>query len=155
MELPMLKQFEAYQQLWSGAYQQIFYHVTGNRDPLEVDIDFPPIITRDPNNYADSLTKFNQMVPGLAESRSVLMQILMTLGVNNVEEEVEEILHRAEEKRAEILQQAQQATLNSQTKPYPSATGKNQAAEAEEDRGGIADAVENVLLSLADLKDCL
>lgn len=152
MELPMLKMFESYQQLWAGAYQEIFQHISGKEEGLEVDIDFPPMLSRDINNYADGVTKFNQAVPGLADSRSVLMQILMTLGINNADEEVDAIIQRAEQIRAEQREQDEIQAKNQ--RPVPNGTKQKSSSEADTEEG-LEGAVDDVLLALSELRDCL
>lgn len=173
MELPMLKQFEAYQQLWAGTYKEMFRHIVGNTDDtLSVDIDFPPIVTRDSNAFADSVAKFEGVIPGLVESRSVLMQVLMSLGVNNVEEEVENILKRSEEKKAAATKQAEDAAKKAAEALKSQRDGQQQDDKSEDDpeqeppntsgdkpdaepSEGIDGAVDGVLLALAELREQL
>jgi hypothetical protein len=47
MELPMLKNFGGYQELWKGGYRDLFSMVLGediDEEPAEIDIELPPIL---------------------------------------------------------------------------------------------------------------
>lgn len=87
VELPMLKMFSSYQQVWAGAYRDINEVVLEyNKVPPDawyVDMDFPPIAPEDALAAADALSKVIAAFPQLATSDDVLQQALMTLGIND------------------------------------------------------------------------
>lgn len=101
VELPMMKQFGANQQIWSGVWQDIHNIVlTHNgiaKDKLFVDLDFPEIA---PQDAAAALVAIQSLVaafPQAADIPDVLKQALINIGLNNVNE----ILDALEAKLAE------------------------------------------------------
>jgi hypothetical protein len=99
VELPLLKQFQSYQQLWSDAYTDIlnivFGHSDINPDKRFVDIDFPEIA---PSDAQAALTAISQLVmafPDLADSPDVKRQALINIGLNNVDEVLANLVKEA------------------------------------------------------------
>jgi hypothetical protein len=103
MELPMLKMFAAYQEMWRDIWRDLFSIVL-DEDPDEegaiIDIDFPPILADDLQKLGAFLTSASTMFPELKVPQ-VLQMMLTSLGINNIEEVMEQI----EAKREEIDQQ--------------------------------------------------
>jgi hypothetical protein len=89
MELPMLKQFGAYQQFWTGVYEDLDTIVldqakfTGDRF---VDRDWPPIIEADIGVLATAFAAFAQAMPGLMEQPELVQRVLTALLINNPQE---------------------------------------------------------------------
>ena len=100
VELPMLKMFSSYQQVWAGAYQDINEVVLEYNgvppDAWYVDMDFPPIAPEDALAAADALSKVVTVFPQLATSDDVLQQALMALGINDTAQVIEDMNKAAE-----------------------------------------------------------
>lgn len=100
MELPMLKQFESYQQLWTSVYADFcqialaLKRKASREKPAFVDIDWPPIVQRDLPQVAEATSQLFTALPGLQQPE-VLQIILLALGVNNVDEVVKRVLAAA------------------------------------------------------------
>jgi hypothetical protein len=100
MELPMLKMFESYQQLWIDCYRDLFSIVLDediDEEPAVIDIDLPPILAADLQKLGEFLSQIAAIFPEL-KVREVLQMCLISLGVNNVAE----VMKAIEAKRAEI-----------------------------------------------------
>ena len=93
MELPMLKMFEAYQQLWKDAWRDMFSIVL-EEDPDEeaadIVITLPDIIDQDLQPQAMFMSNLFQNFPE-AKIPSIMRRYLSILGVENLEEVMEEI----------------------------------------------------------------
>jgi hypothetical protein len=103
MELPMLKMFESYQQLWIDCYRDLFSIVLDediDEEPAVIDIDLPPILAADLQKLGEFLSQIAAIFPEL-KVREVLQMCLISLGVNNVAE----VMKAIEAKRAEIAAQ--------------------------------------------------
>ena len=89
MERPMRVQFEAYQQLWSDVYDNIFNYVLKKNDiPKDkwfVDIDFPPVAEKDANEKVKAIVEVIKAIPEL-DGDPLRKLLLTTLGVNNPDE---------------------------------------------------------------------
>jgi len=123
VELPMLKQFGSYQQIWADVYLDIFNIVldhAGISEDRFIDFDMPPIA---PEDAVAALTAISQLVmafPDMADSRDVLTQALMAIGINNVDEvltELEQIKAENEKKKAETLAKMPPEMQNQAGKP--------------------------------------
>lgn len=113
MELPMIKKFSIYQALWQSIYRDILDYqifrkievgllsgkteydektrrmiVTPEGDSF-IDIDFPPIIDKDPKVLAEALDigKRNNLI----SDESAARLFLMAVKINNVDEEIKDI----------------------------------------------------------------
>jgi len=100
MELPMLKQFQAYQQMWQDSYRDIFSIALDEQpddEPAQVAIDLPPILS-------DDLQKLGQFVAQVAPlfPEMKLPQVLRLLLTSMNVSDISEVMDAAEEKRAEI-----------------------------------------------------
>ena len=87
VELPMMKMFQSYQQVWNDTYQDIdeivLEHNGVSPDKWYVDRDFPAIAPEDVAQMAQSLSLILQIMPHLGDSPDVQQVALMTLGINN------------------------------------------------------------------------
>lgn len=114
MELPMLKMFGGYQKLWMDAYRDIFCIVLGDDDEDsteagtndnadgdgdsdDIDLDLPPILADDLQKLAAFITAASATFPELKVDE-ILQMLLISLGVNNIDQVMESI----KEKRVEI-----------------------------------------------------
>jgi hypothetical protein len=116
MELPMLKMFESYQQLWADAYRDIFSIILEedvDEQPEVIDIDLPPILAEDLQKLATFLTSATSIFPEL-KVREVLIMLLNSMGINNIEE----VLKAVDAKRKEIDTNVK-AGLNADGSPKP------------------------------------
>ena len=113
MELPMIKKFTAYQKLWETIYSDIILFVihqkielglfpgtfeynekTGRNDyqtdvDLTLDIDFPPIIEKDPKPLAEALQI--AVDNNLMSNETAARIFLLAMGQNNIDDEVKKI----------------------------------------------------------------
>lgn len=108
MELPMLKMFYSYQQMWIDAYRDLFA-IALNEDPSEeevIDIILPPILIDDLRKIG-MFVKFTADVFPEIRVPEVLRAMLTSLNIGNVDEVMESV----ENKRGELalLDQADKA----------------------------------------------
>lgn len=108
MELPMLKQFGAYQTSWTETWRDIFTIVLDEdindfEARAEIDIDLPPIIMEDLTKMAQFITAVAAVFPEI-KIPEILQKILAAFGVNNIDE----VMKSIEEKRVEVEAQKQQ-----------------------------------------------
>jgi len=87
VELPMMKMFQSYQQVWNDIYQTIdeviLAHNNVPPDKWYVDRDFPKIAPEDVAQAAQAMTQILNVMPDLATSDDVKQMALMTLGIND------------------------------------------------------------------------
>lgn len=87
VELPMMKMFQSYQQIWGDAYKDIDEIVLEHNhvapDKWYIDRDFPAIAPADIAQAAKSLFDILTVMPEFAYSRDVQQVALLTLGINN------------------------------------------------------------------------
>jgi len=85
VELPMMKMFQSYQAVWNDAYQDIdeviLEHAGVAPDKWYIDRDFPKIAPEDVGLAATALVQILQVMPDLADSEDVKQIALMTVGV--------------------------------------------------------------------------
>ncbi|MCK4649537.1 hypothetical protein KAT51_08440, partial [bacterium] len=95
VEVPVAKMIQSYQQVWNDAYQDIDEIVfTHNDIPLDkqyVDMDFPAIAPEDVAAAATAIVQILQVLPQLGDSDDVKQIALMTLGVNDPAEVLDEL----------------------------------------------------------------
>jgi hypothetical protein len=129
VELPMLKQFGSYQQIWADVWIDIFNivldHNRVSEDDRFIDVDMPEIA---PSDAVAAVTAIGQIItsfPDLAEVDEVIKQALMNIGLNNVNEIIEKMKKSMEENKqkkaenlakmpAEMQNQAGQPPVNNQ-----------------------------------------
>jgi hypothetical protein len=90
VELPMMKQFQSYQAIWSGAYKDIDNLILEKanipEDKRYVDMDFPAIAPEDQAQMALSIQAIVAAFPEFSSVQDVQQAALMSLGINNVNE---------------------------------------------------------------------
>ena len=95
VELPLMKMFQSYQQVWADTYKDInevvLGHKTVDKDKQYVDMDFPPIAPLDAIAIAQALSQIVMAFPQLADSDDVIQQALMAIGVNDIAEVMEKL----------------------------------------------------------------
>jgi hypothetical protein len=129
VELPMLKQFGSYQQVWADVYLDIFNIVLDYNDVSPddrfVDFDMPPIAPEDGALAMTAITQLVTAFPGMADSKDVMTQALMAIGVNNTDEVLENLGQIAKDNQAK----ADAIATNTPPTPpngQPEASGDNQ-----------------------------
>lgn len=95
VELPMMKQFQSLQKVWADTYQDIdevvFEHNKVPEDKRYVDRDFPPIAPEDTVAAAQAFTSIVTAFPEFAYSPDVQQVALMTLGIDDPAEVLEQL----------------------------------------------------------------
>ena len=99
VELPMMKMFQSFQKVWSDAYQDIdevvLEHNKVPPDNWYVDRDFPKIAPEDVAAAAQAIVSILTVMPNLADSPDVQQIAMMTLGVNDPAEALEQLAKEA------------------------------------------------------------
>ncbi len=99
VELPMMKMFTSYQKVWEDAYKDIneivLEHNNIPEDKWYVDMDFPPIAPEDVLQAATAIVQILNVFPEFASSPDVQQIAMMTLGVNDPSEALEQIAQEA------------------------------------------------------------
>lgn len=94
-ELPLMKMFQSYQAVWEDTYKDIndivLAHNKVPEDKWYVDIDLPAIAPADVAQAATALVQILQVMPELADADDVKQIALMTLGVNDPAEVIEQL----------------------------------------------------------------
>jgi len=96
VELPLIKQFQTYQQLWVGFYDTLFKIVLDDFD-ANIDIDFPPISPQDAKEVVEAVNKLVQTFPSFESSEDVKQLALNAIGINNVSDVLDQLSKQAEE----------------------------------------------------------
>ncbi len=88
VELPMLKQFQSYQQTWEDGYREMDEFVLQSAGIPEtkwyVDRDFPAIAPEDAAELAKSIALIVNSFPGFNELEEVQQAALMSMGIDDV-----------------------------------------------------------------------
>lgn len=106
VELPMMKMFQSYQAIWSDAFKdmdEIVLEHAGVDTDTHVDRDFPAITPEDVAAVSQALGQLTAAIPKLADIRDVIQVALLSLGINNTKEvldELEKQEQEAEQKKA-------------------------------------------------------
>jgi hypothetical protein len=99
VELPVQKMCESYQAIWQDAYRDIFDLVLDhNGIPLDkryVDLDFPKVSEETAASMAQALMQIGQTFPRLTDSRDVMQIALLSLGIPNTNEVLEQLEQEA------------------------------------------------------------
>jgi len=99
VELPVQKMCESYQAIWQGAYEDIFglvlTHNKVSEDKQYVDMDFPVVSEEMASAMAESITKLCGVFPEFTASQDIQQVALMTLGVKNVNEVLDQLSKEA------------------------------------------------------------
>lgn len=104
MELPMLKMFGAYQQMWKDAWRDLFSIILGenpDEEPAEITINMPAIIEDDLQKLAAFLTSLTSVFPE-AKTPGVLKMCLTSMGVDNIDILMEEMQDKRDEMDANV-----------------------------------------------------
>ena len=121
MELPMLKQFQAYQTLWSDFYRDIFDIILERakvpEDKRFTDRDYPPIVEAEAPKVIESITKLLAAIPEL-NTDEVKMLALTALKINNPDEILKKIENAGQDENAKS------AELIAQLKKFRKQAGK-------------------------------
>lgn len=131
MELPMLKMFESYQQLWIDAYRDIFSIILDedpDEEPAVIDIDLPPILADDLTGLSQAVTSITTVFPELKVDE-VMQMCLTSLGVNNVDEVMKAA--KAQRKKIDAQQQQQDTLMATMAQPKPGAPPLTKESYAE------------------------
>ena len=95
VELPVQKMCQSYQAIWAGAYddidQMVLEHNGIPEDKRYIDRDFPAITPEDAGEIAKGIAAIIPQFPRLADSRDVLQQALMAIGVQDVNAALEQL----------------------------------------------------------------
>jgi len=106
----MLKMFQSYQSMWRGAYEDInnvvFDYAKTAPDNRYVDMDFPPIAPDDVAAAAKAIVDIVSVFPNFADSPDVQQIALMTIGVNDPGQVLEELEKEVESNPSLELTQA-------------------------------------------------
>jgi len=99
VELPMMKMFQSYQKIWNDVYTDIneiiLEHNNVPEDKWYVDMDFPPIAPEDVTGAATALAQILTAMPDLAYADEVKQMALMTLGINDPAEVLDNLSKEA------------------------------------------------------------
>jgi hypothetical protein len=105
VELPVQKMIESYQAIWKGAFEDIYDLVLTQNgvsvDALYVDLDFPAVTEESAAVMSQSIAQMVQTFPKLADSNDVLQQALMTLGIKNTNEVIDQLDKTAKESKSD------------------------------------------------------
>jgi len=112
VELPMMKMFQSYQQVWNSAYQDIdeliLEHNGANAD-IHIDRDFPKIAPSDVVQIAQALVQILTVMPELGSAADVQQIALMALGVNDPADVLEELAKEPGETQEHAIAQLTKA----------------------------------------------
>ncbi len=101
VELPMLKMFTSYQQVWRDAYKDIISIVQDQAnvpvDKRYIDLDFPPIAPDDAAAIALAIKDITSVMPQLASNDDVIVVALMALGINDPQKVIDELNNAGDE----------------------------------------------------------
>jgi len=110
VELPMMKMFQSYQKVWEDTYKDIneivFTHNNIPEDKQYVDMDFPKIAPSVIAEAATAIAQILQVMPELGDSDDVKQIALMTLGVNDPAEVLDELGKTEEEEPEEPVDES-------------------------------------------------
>ena len=151
MELPMLKMFGAYQQLWKDAWRDIFSIVLEEdpEDQDEIAINLPEILEADLQKVGTFMTALTGSFPE-AKVPAVLREYLVALGVQNLDDVMEAIADQKEENDAKAADLLSKGVMTDKTgKPVPP-PAKNQEPPDGGSAGTNQDATEARLLVKLD-----
>lgn len=127
VELPVAKMTQSYQQVWSDFYDSIdnfnFDQASiPDDDSRHVDRDFPSIAPEDQAAMAASIQQIVASFPQFVDLRDVMQQALMSIGVlntNEVLDELEKIMAKAEKEKAERKALMPAEMQGQMDKPFP------------------------------------
>lgn len=105
VELPMVKMFQSYQKIWEDTYDEIDTIILKKakvwKEDTYIDRDFPPIAPKDAIAISQAITQFVNAFPQFADSRDVMQAALLSLGIQNTAEVLDDMLGKNGEERQE------------------------------------------------------
>lgn len=111
MELPILKQFQAEQEVYRAIYNDLiqyeFEQVGISEDARGIEIDFPEIVIKDVPALMQGLAQATQVAPRLAGTEVVEMFILSAFGIQDPAAVIEKLNDEQPEPQAEEGQLAE------------------------------------------------
>lgn len=97
VELPMMKMFQSYQQIWADTYDEIDMMVLKKSGmetkDLHIDRDFPSITPEDTLALATAITQVTTVFPEFTHSRDVMQVALLAIGVTDTNAVLDELLN--------------------------------------------------------------
>jgi len=99
VELPMMKMFQSYQQIWADAFKdmnELVFEKASIPTDIPVDIDFPDIAPSDVFSAAQSIATLITAIPDFATIRDVQQVALLSLGINNTDEILDDLQNQTE-----------------------------------------------------------
>jgi len=122
VELPVAKMIQSYQKVWNDAYQDIDEIVLAHNnvppDKWYVDRDFPPITPLDVAEQAKAIVDISGVFPEFTDSSDVKQMALLTLGINDPTEVLEELGKAVESNPSVALKRALQQFRESIKRHY-------------------------------------
>ena len=95
VELPVMKMCQSYQAIWRGAFIDILDKVLEHADIPEerryVDLAFPSITPADESALAQNISLIAGVFPEFLSSQDVMQQALLSIGIDDVNEVLEDI----------------------------------------------------------------
>ena len=114
VELPLIKQFGSYQQIWSDVYLDIFNIVLDHNGVSEesrfVDFDMPEITPNDAHAALIAIQALVATFPGLSDAKEVQTQALINIGLNNVNKILDNLEELQKEKAVKAAELAKNKT---------------------------------------------
>jgi hypothetical protein len=106
MELPMLKSFTGYQELWRDTWRDLFTIVLElDEEPEDLEVDLPAMLQDDLSRLGQFLMGLHQVFPEI-QIPEILQLCLVALGVNDIDE----VMKKIEAKRLELEAQGGNGT---------------------------------------------
>ncbi len=106
VEAPVQRMVESYQSIWQGCLEDIFSFVMSQNGIPEanqyVDIDFPEVSQEASSSIAQAITLMVQTFPKLADSPDVLQQALLTMGIKNTSDVIDQLDKISKESKGDV-----------------------------------------------------
>jgi len=148
MELPMLKSFTSYQEMWEDAWRDIFSIVLDediDEQPAEIEVKLPQMLKDDLQRLGNFLMGLHQVFPEI-QVPEILQACLVALGLSNVEDIMTKVEAKREELKAQMGDQLPPPTIpkgntppRQSNSPSSEAAALNRLAEVLESLNGEPD----------------
>jgi len=106
VELPVQRMIESYQSVWADTYDDVFQFILENNGISEndryVDIDMPEVSQEAASSIAQAITLMVQSFPKLADSPDVLQQALLTMGIKNTSDVIDQLDKISKESKGDV-----------------------------------------------------
>jgi hypothetical protein len=145
MELPMLKAFTEYQELWKDVWRDIFAIVLDediDSEPVGLQVELPQMLKDDLSRLGQFLMGLHQVFPEI-QVPEILQSCLVALGINNVEE----VMDTIEAKRKEL-----ERNMGKQLPPPTAPKGRTAPATAPVSEAATAAAMNRLALAIETLR---